>query len=76
MAMINRAGSNYFKAIKSELDNFDTLGLPKPDFRRLGVLDLQIWEPESLSKGPSLAPTLTNGNPTWTTNDEHVLFQR
>ena len=72
---------NRNKTIKSELENFDTLGLLKPDFGHLGSLDLQIWELESLAKGPSLEPTLTKdpvqaGNPTWTAKDEYVLFQR
>ena len=74
-------GFNYWKTIKSELENFDTLGLVKPDFSLLESLDLQIWEPESLAKGPSLAPTKTidpvrAGNPTWIAKDEYVLFQR
>ena len=81
MSMINPAGSNYHKTITSELENFDTLGLVKPDFSSLSSLDLQIWEPESLAKGPSLAPIQARdmvrvGNPTWTAKDEHVLFQR
>ena len=74
--MISRTGFNYSKTIKSELEHFDTLGLPKPDFSRLELLNLQVWELESLSKGPSLAPTRTTGNPTWTTKDEYILFQR
>ena len=57
MTIMTRMKFNYQKTIKSELENFDTLGLRKPEFSRLGSLDLQIWEPESLAKGPSLAPT-------------------
>ena len=74
--MIGCTRFNYYKTIKNELENFDSLGLSKPDFSRLESLDLQIWEPESQTKGPSLAPTQTTGNPTWTTKDEYVLFQR
>ena len=72
---------NYQKTIKSELENFHTLGLRKLDFSCLGSLDLQIWEPESPAKGPSLAPEeamdmVRVGNPKWTAKDEYVLFQR
>ena len=73
-AMICRTGFNYYKTIESELENFDTLGLSKPGFSCLELLNLQIWEPESLYKGPSLMPTKTTGNPTWTAKDEYVLF--
>ena len=55
------------------MENLDTLGLPKLDLSRLGLLNLQ---PESLSKGPSLAPAQTTGNATLTAKDEYVLFQR
>ena len=81
MKTMTRVKFNYQKTIKSELENFDTLGFRKPEFSRLGSLDLQIWEPESLAKGPSLAPAqamdlVRVGNPKWTAKDEYVLFQR
>ena len=75
-ATISRTDFNDYKTITSELENFGTLGLPKLDFSYLELLDLQIWEPQSLPKGPPLVPTRTTGNPTWTVKDEYVLFQR
>ena len=80
--MIGGAGFNPYKTIKSELENFETLGILKPDFGCLGSLDLEIWESESQAKGPSLAPTKIKDpaqvgrNPRWTTTDEYLLFQR
>ena len=81
ITVMTRVKFNCQKTIKIELENFDTLGLVKPDFSRLGSLDLQIWEPEYLAKGPSLAPEeamdmVRVGNPKWTAKDEYVLFQR
>jgi hypothetical protein len=51
--MIYRKKVNYCQTIKSELENFDTWGLAKPDFRHLDLLNLQIWEQESQAKGSS-----------------------